>query len=323
VGTGSFKWVGYKQDQWIKLEAVDKHFLNTPHIKTLKIVLVPEPSTRLAMLKAGEADMGDLIGVHAQQIKSEPGFKLHWVKYISGTVLIFADLVDPETPSPFHDIRVRQAVSMSIDREIICKKILFNTSEPWGDVMSPITLGHDPTLKPAPYDPEKAKKLLDEAGYPKGFETEINTVPSNVYVDALAASLDEIGIKVKINKYETGAYLQAFFTKKLRGLISYGSWYDAERSAPADLSDFYSKGAYHAYNPTDEIDDVLKKANHAETDKELEEWGRKISKTIRNSMINTVLWANHRVHALGPKIKSWSPAIGADPAIDYETIELK
>jgi len=322
IGTGPFKWVDYKQDQWIKLESVDKHFLKTPRIKTIRIVFVPEPSTRLAMLKAGEADMGDLIGAHAQQINSEPGFKVHWVKYISGTVLIFADLVDPGTPSPFHDIRVRKAVSMSIDREIICEKILFRASEPWGDVMSPISLGHDPNIKPTPYDPETAKKLLAEAGYPKGFETEYSTTATNVYADAIAASLDEIGIKVRINKFETGAYLQAFFSKKLRGLLTYGSWYDAERSAPADLSDFYSKGAYHAYNPTDEIDAVLRKANYAETDKELEEWGRKISQTIRDSMINTVLWANHRAHALGPKIKSWSPCIGADPAIDYDTIEI-
>lgn len=322
VGTGPFKWVDYKQDRWIKLEAVGKHFYKVPKVKTIRIVLVPEPSTRLAMLKAGEADMGDLIGAHAQQIKSDPNFRIHWVKYISGTVLIFADLVDPDKPSPFHDIRVRQAVSMSIDRDIICKRILFGAAEPWGDVMSPITLGHDPAVLPAPYDPEKAKKLLKEAGYPDGFETEYSTTASNVYADALAASLEEIGIKVKINKFETGAYLQAFFGKKLRGLLTYGSWYDAERSAPADLSDFYSKGAYHAYNPTDEIDAVIRQANFAQTDQELEEWGRKISKTIRDSMINTVLWTNHTAYALGPKIKSWNPSVGSAPAINYETIEI-
>ena len=93
------------------------------------------------------------------------------------TCLTFADLTFPKDPSPFHDIRVREAASLAIDREGITKKVLFGLSEPYGDFCSPITMGHDKSIKPDPYNPERAKKLLAEAGYPKGFETVITITP--------------------------------------------------------------------------------------------------------------------------------------------------
>jgi peptide/nickel transport system substrate-binding protein len=148
IGAGPFKWVGYEQDQWLKVAAVKDHYRKTPKFKTLKIVFVPEPSTRLAMLQTGEADIVTLIGPHAPQVEADSNLRVHWVKYTMGVNLVYADLVDPKTPSPFHDIRVRKAVSLAIDRKTICEKILFGAAEPWGDVLPPITLGFDKTLEP-------------------------------------------------------------------------------------------------------------------------------------------------------------------------------
>ncbi|MBW2323060.1 MAG: hypothetical protein JRF41_05970, partial [Deltaproteobacteria bacterium] len=68
IGTGPFKWAGYKQDIYWEAEAVEKHFRHTPVFKKLKVMYVPEHSTRLAMLKAGEADIIDAIGPHVPQL---------------------------------------------------------------------------------------------------------------------------------------------------------------------------------------------------------------------------------------------------------------
>jgi peptide/nickel transport system substrate-binding protein len=323
IGAGPFKWVDYKQDQWALYEAVPNHYRATPHVKTVKLLYVPEPSTRLAMYKNGEADLGPLLGAHIKEIQADPRMKLFWVKGVSGATIIYADLVDPNTPSPFLDIRVRKAACMAIDRESICKKILFGAGEPWGDVLPPVTLGADPKLKPEPYDPEKAKALLTEAGYPNGFETEMQVQTTDITAEALSSNLLDIGIKVKVNKYEAGAFYDNFFQKKFRGLIPYVGWYDAEFQAPAELSDFYLKGTPHAYYTTDEIDAMLRKAMYAETNAELIDWGKKISKLVRDSYITTFLWASNSPFCLGPRIKRWEPSLGCIPAIAFETIELK
>jgi len=323
IGAGPFKFMDYKQDQWTIYEAVPNHYRQTPHVKTVKLLYVPEHSTRLAMLKNGEADMAPLLGAHIKEIQADPKMKIHWVKYITGSNIYFCDLVDPKTPSPFLDIRVRHAVGLAIDRETICKRILFGAAEPYGDVLPPITLGYDKTLKPEPYDPEKAKALLREAGYPNGFETEMHVGTTDIISEALSSNLRDIGIKVKVNKWESGAFYDNVFQRKFRGLLPYVGWYDPERQAPAEVSDFYLKGTPHAFYTTDEVDAMLRKAMYAMSDAELADWGKKISKLIRESYFTTFLWANHSAVALGPRVKAWSPSLGSIPAIAFETIELK
>lgn len=322
IGAGPFKWVDYKQDRWIKVEALKKHYRKTPEIKTLKIVFVPEHSTRLAMLMSGEVDIALLFGAHVQQVKAAPNLRIHLVRETSGSNIYYADLLDPKTPSPFHDIRVRKAVSLAIDRKTICEKVYFGMSEPWGDVLPSLTLGYDKTLKPPPYDPEQAKRLLAEAGYPNGFSTEIHVSITSTNAEAISASLADIGITAKVDKLETGAFYGNFFRRKFRGLIPYVGWYDPERQAPAELSDFYLKGMPHAYYTTDKMDTMMRKGMYAETDEELAEWGRKISKYLRESEITTFLWANHTPYGVSSRIKFWDPTIGGIPAVEFETIKL-
>ncbi|MBW2053777.1 MAG: ABC transporter substrate-binding protein, partial [Deltaproteobacteria bacterium] len=322
IGAGPFKWVDYKQDQWIKLEAVTDHYRKPPAFKTLKLIFVPEQSTRLAMLKAGEVDIAPLFGPHVPQIEANPNLRILWVREVSGSNIYYGDMLEPDKPSPFHDVRVRRAVSLAIDRKTICEKLLFGASEPWGDVLPSLTLGHDKSLKPGRYDPEAAKKLLAEAGYPKGFDTTLVVQTTSTTAEALAANLAEVGIRAKVEKYEPGAYYGNFFRKKFRGLIPYVGWYDPERQAPAELSDFYLKGTPHAYYTTDEIDKAMREAMYAETDEQLAVWGRKLSKLIRENEVTTFLWANHTPYGLSSRIKRWEPTIGGIPGIEFETITL-
>jgi ABC-type transport system substrate-binding protein len=224
--------------------------------------------------------------------------------------------------SPFMDIRVRRALSLSVDRASICKKVLFDSCEPWGDVLPSITMGFDPSLKPPEYNPTKARKLLAEAGYPRGFDTEMHVLTSNTTAEALAASLTAVGIRTKVKKYEPGAFYGGVFGKKFRGLLPYVGWYDPEIQAPAELSDFYLKGTPHSYFTTDELDGMLKKGSYAENDTEMAEWGRKISKYIRDTELTTFLWANHSPWGVNKRITNWEPTVGGMPPIEFETIEL-
>ena len=295
IGSGPFKWVDYKQDQYFTMEALPQHHRKTAEFKTLKIVFVPEHATRLAMLQAGEADIIQLIGPQIPQIKADPKLRHIQVKHTIGTTLAYCDLPFPEEKSPFLDIRVREAASLAIDRKGICEKILFGAVEPYGEVLSPYTLGWDPKVKPDPYDPEKAKKLLAEAGYPNGFKTTLNISgqASRYWTEAIAANLAAVGIQAEIKILEGGSYLDAYIGKKLRGLVTRNSWYDAEQNAGADLQDAYMQGMLWAYVTTKEISDAILKCEAARNDKEATELGRKLSKLIRESRVNMHLWSNH------------------------------
>jgi len=324
IGSGPFKWVDYKQDQYFTMEAVPNHHRKTPEFKTLKIIYVPEHATRLAMLKAGEADIIQLVGPHIPQVKADPNLKLIQVKHMLGTTLAYCDLMFPEEKSPFLDIRVREAASLTIDRKGICDKVLFGGSEPWGEALSPYTMGFDPTVKPDPYDPAKAKKLLAQAGYPNGFTTTINTTPQNKYwIEAVAANLADVGIKAEIKIWEGGSWFDAHRGKKLRGLITRNSWYDAEQNAGADLQDGYMEGMPWAYVTTKEISDTLKRCIAVRDDKEATEWGRKLSKVIRESRINIHLFSAHANYAVNHRILQWDQQLGSFPATRFEYMKVK
>ncbi|MBW2141198.1 MAG: hypothetical protein JRG97_09015, partial [Deltaproteobacteria bacterium] len=109
------------------------HFRHTPAFKKLKVMYVPEHSTRLAMLKAGEADIIDAIGSHVPQLKADPNLRIIWGLYPFATTVAFTDIVNPDKPSPFLNIRVREAASLAIDRKTICKKNPFRGGRAlWG-----------------------------------------------------------------------------------------------------------------------------------------------------------------------------------------------
>ena len=324
VGTGPFKWLDYKQDVYWRAEAVPKHFRHTPAYKNLKVMYVGDHSTRLAMLKAGEADIIDALGPHIPQIKAAPNLRLIMAKHPHMTTVGFCDLAFPDQPSPFHDIRVREAASLAIDRQTICDKLLFGASEPYGEILSPITLGYDPTIKPDPYDPEKAKKLLAEAGYAKGFETEINTLAATKYwFEAIASNLADVGIKAKINVIEGGTYRQLMMEKKLKGLIYRAMWWHCERHPAADMSDMWLKWMPGAYNTTDEIHNTIMAGMTAQSDEDMAAAGRKISKVIRDSRQVIILWVNNHPYGVSNKIAYWEPQLGAMPATAWEFIKIK
>ncbi|MBW2052705.1 MAG: hypothetical protein JRI85_10785, partial [Deltaproteobacteria bacterium] len=291
--------------------------------KKLKVMYVPEHSTRLAMLKAGEADIIDAIGPHVPQLKADPNLRIIWGLYPFATTVAFTDIVNPDKPSPFLNIRVREAASLAIDRKTICKKILFGAAEPYGEVLAPITWGYDPTIKPDPYNPEKAKTLLAEAGYPKGFETTIHTTKGNQYwFEAIAGNLADVGIKAKIKVYEAGVYQDLHRARKLPGLISRTLWWHCEKHASADASDMFLKWMPGAYVTTDEIHNTILAGMPAEKEEEMIAAGQKISRLIRNSRPVMILWANHVPYGVSPKIKFWEPQLGAIPATAWEFIKL-
>jgi len=324
IGSGPFRWVEYKQDQYYKLEAVPKHHRKTPEIKTLTILYVPEHSTRLAMLQAGEVDIAEVRGSHLPVVKNDPNLNFVQVKHILGSALTFLDMAFPDKPSPFHDIRVRKAVSMAIDRKTICDKLLFGSASAWGEVLCPYNLGYDPKVQPDPYDPENAKKLLAEAGYSKGFETGLNCMTRDKeLMEALQSNLADVGITAKINVFEGGAWYDVHRGKKITGLKIGGLWYDAERHPGADIQNAFNKDATFVYAADAEVEKAIDDSMSAYTDEDMAKWGRKISKMIRDKYMRPPLWSQHGNFGTSKKIVKWEQQLGSYPGTRFEYMKIK
>lgn len=200
VGTGPFKMVEYKRDQYAKLEKNENYWKEgLPKLDGVTFRFIPEASTRLAELQTGKIDIMKRVEIsQAQTVKDAPYIKLEEV----GTPTVFSLRFDPGH-GIVDDKLVRQALNYAVDKEAIIDEILDGYANPISTYQSDLSFGNNPNLEPYPYDPEKAKELLAEAGVPEGTELEVY-IPGNdgnfkEISQIIAYYFDEVGIKLNIN----------------------------------------------------------------------------------------------------------------------------
>jgi len=324
IGAGPFKWLKFSQDVFWEAEAVPGHYRKTPHIKHLKHMQVAEDATRLAMLKTGEADMGGLSMAQLLEVQKDPNLKVQMTKFGSMRTICFFFFFFPDKPSPWHDIRVRKALAYAIDRESICKNVMHDAAEPWGEALAPYNPGYDASIKPWSYDPEKAKALLKEAGYPNGFET---TLTTNLYTkaqtEAIAALLGVVGIKAKLNIPEEATWAAQITQKKLRGIGSMPiPWWSGYIHPGAAMSALMEGNAW-GYVTTPEQHGSIMKLMGAFDEKSQAAEAKVLSKLYREQMVRVNLWARHSPDALGPRIAYWENIPGFRYASLFEYLKLK
>src|SRR5712671_2719552 len=218
IGLGPYKFVSMKPGLELVMEANEDYWRKVPSVKRLVFQSVPEGSTRLAMLKAGEVDVAYLLeGQLGESIRNDPKLKLVFSGGIGTFFLDFFDMWDPK--SPFADQRVRKAASLAIDRQALSDADTLGASKVNGNIVLK-SMQFALPIDPDPYDPVQAKKLLAEAGYPNGFDAgDLTPVPPYFASgEAITGYLGAIGIKTKLRTMERAAFFAALNNKKLKGL---------------------------------------------------------------------------------------------------------
>ncbi len=206
VGSGPFKFVRHFAGDMVEYEAQNTHYRQTSAFKNLFIILMPEETTRVAGLKTGEIDIID-VGMESAQELEAAGFKTPTMMSTVPSVFFYGSLEPSAAGMPIADIRVRQAMSLAIDREEIGKTFFYGKLGPPTppgltqnvlDVDVPYWL--DYCAKIYRYDPQEAQKLLNEAGYSNGFTLKFFsfTTSGSPYVPKLNEIIQSYWAKVKI-----------------------------------------------------------------------------------------------------------------------------
>jgi peptide/nickel transport system substrate-binding protein len=209
VGTGPYKLVSYTRGDRIILERNDGYWGGKPTWDKVILRPITSDAPRVAALLAGDVDMIETPPVQDLDRIEKAGFKV--AKGLSNRIIYLHLDQEGDTPSvsgtdgknPFLDPKVRAAFSKAINRQAIVERIMGGVAQAAGELLPAPMFG---TLGRAPeaYDPDAAKKLLTEAGYPNGFEVTLGT-PNDRYINdekiaqAVAQMLARIGVKVKVD----------------------------------------------------------------------------------------------------------------------------
>jgi peptide/nickel transport system substrate-binding protein len=305
------------------LEANEQYWRKKPTIKRVVIKGVPDRTTRLAMLKTGEADIGYLmVGVEAATIKADPKLRLAQVIPSATWWVEFIEQWKPQ--SPWHDRRVRLAANLAIDRKGINDAERLGYSRLTGS-MIPSIMDFALRIEPYPFDPARAKRLLAEAGYPAGFDAGDLTPlpPFTTMGEAVANDLAGVGIRTRVRTMERVTFLEAWRNKKLQGLIVNAT--AAQGNAASRLEAFVVTGSAYAYGGYPDIDDLFLQQAQERDRKKREALLHQIQRLIHERVMHAPIFEPATLHGVGPRVEE--PAIGLNPllymAAPYEEIRLK
>lgn len=201
IGAGPYKFVEAKMDERIVLERFDDYYRGAPSIKNLVFDVIPETSTRVAAIQAGEVQRIHAISpTLVPSLENDPNLE---VKMVDGTRVYMIEM--NMNIAPFDKVKVRQAMNHAVNMDLILDKILGGYATRLAGPALQESFGINTNLKAYEYNPDKAKQLLEEAGYGNGFSVTIDTDANNKEVaEAVAAQLREIGVDANTRVWDMG-----------------------------------------------------------------------------------------------------------------------
>jgi len=330
IGAGPYKLVRHEPGVKIEMEAFDGYY-RPVNVKQLVMTSVPEGATRVAMLERGEADIIYIVpGELITKVTKLPGVTLAPVLSASWW-LEFPGFQDPK--NPFRDKRVREAVSLAIDRRAMNQAESGGLGKPTGNWIND-DVQYAIAWPEFPRNVEKAKQLLREAGYPNGFDVDWVTPLPPFYSrgERVVAQLREIGIRARLQSIERGTYLQ-----RLQGGVKDwpGTQIIFQAARIAGSWSFWYEGYFKCggFNARDRIcvkdldgkfDQYERSINPTERKKLAEE----IQRGILENYYLVPVFRHAAVNAIGPRIaaQKWQdvfPTITTAYAYPWEDLKVK
>jgi peptide/nickel transport system substrate-binding protein len=240
IGSGPYRWHSHQVGSFMKLEATEKHWRDgIPRYKYMTFLIIPEESTRLAMLKTGEADISP---ISREAVKDAQNAGLNVLHKGSDSIVVLHANMQWTSPV-FSDVRFRKALNLAIDKEAIIKQLLAGLAEPvagWpGSNIS--VVGGDTTLKPYPYNPQEARRLIKEGGW-EGYEFALISYDRTGFpefpkiIEAVAGYWEKVGLKPKIRISEWGMWRKTWEDRKTQNTV-----HGYDDTTNPDIASIYTK----------------------------------------------------------------------------------
>jgi ABC-type transport system substrate-binding protein len=329
IGAGPYRLVSQQPGVKLEFEAFEDYY-RPVHIKQLTMVSVPEAATRIAMLERGEADIAYFVpGELLERVKSNP--KVRLAPLVSGNWwLEFPGFQNPA--SPFHDKRVREAISLTIDRDAINDAECGGLGAVDGNWIND-DVEYALEWPKWEHNVEKAKKLIAEAGYPNGFNVDWVTPVPNFYSrgERIVSQLQAIGIRSRLQVMERGVYL-----KKMQGGMrewpgvqiilnaariggTWSNWFDTMfKCGGFQAKDFFC---------VKELDDQFQKYLTSYDRPERKQLAENIQRAILENYYFVPVFRHAFVNGIGPRVaaRQWQdvfPTITSGYAYPWEDLQL-
>ena len=323
VGAGPYRFASFNPGIELTLEAHEQYWRKVPSVKRLVLRSAPDEATRLAMLKRGEADIVYLLQAElAEDARRTAGLTLRPTPIVSTHWLVFTDQWEPK--SPWADRRVRLAAHHAVNRQAVNEALTLGFSRITGSI---IPQSFDFFWAPPvhAYNVARARQLLAEAGYPKGFDA------GDLWCDAATATMSEavagylqaVGIRARVRPLERAAFFKGYQDKKLRGLIY--SISGAFGNAATRLENFVAAGGPYVYGSYPDIDGLYREQGAELDRKRREAMLHRIQQLLHEKVVHLPIWELGFIHASGPRVAE--SGLGLIPgwafSAPYEDLKLK
>lgn len=306
AGTGPFKIVSRSPDRII-LVANEKSW-HPPQVDRVEIVQISDQVARSQALASGDIDIALDIGIGAQRRMGAIGAVLEPRRIRSVPFVGFA--LEHVGPGPIDDVRVRRALNYAVNKQLITDVVFAGLVQPVGQLVLPGAPGYDPTIKPYPYDPGKARQLLDEAGYPDGFDLILRASPTAndqiTYIQQIAADLASVGVRASIQLAPAtqmtlmlfhGKFRAELFTMFARGLT------------PASDYRFRSClgliGRFKPFFCDDQVNDLMLRARSSASYEEMAAALRAVYRREHENPPGIFLWDNKAFDGVGAQVRGF------------------
>ena len=244
IGSGPFKFVEYVIDSHTIFEANPDYWDGSPKGKPLvaEVVMrvIPEPTTRVSELVTGGVDLIAAVPLDQRSVVTDAGMtnisyadgRVAVARINSSNIGVSAEAAEGEAARGFEaltDVRVRQALNYAVDRQTIIDALLGGTATPLGQPFVPGGFGYNPDNEAYPYDPDRARELLAEAGYGDGLNIKL-TAQNTILSDVLTALVDyfaDVGVTAELEVIEPGLGNQRLLAGDYDPLFM-STWYPAE-----------------------------------------------------------------------------------------------
>lgn len=316
VGTGPYKFVEWKKDDYVSLTRNDEYWgENKPKLKDLVFRIIPESSTRAIEVESGGVDIATKIAPsEVKRLEKNDKVVVNLTPSFSTQFVGFCLKGDK-----YQDVKLRQAINYAVDKEAILKVAYQSIGVVATAPMSPGHWGYNDSLKPFARDLEKAKNLLAEAGYAEGLTVTITTDEDQVRRDVaemVQAQLSEVGIEVKMQTLERGAFIDAVIEGTLEMFILGWSDFGTPDYGLAIVNPaLKGAGGNMAFYDNPEVEELLAKAQVTTDDQKRLELFKKAQEIAWNESPYIFLQHDTEVTVYNKNLKDFN--IKADGDSDY------